>query len=194
LRSRTPWGPISWVEETVALGFDGYAIGGLSVGEPKEEMLRVIDHVAPQLPASRPRYLMGVGTPSDLVDGVARGLDLFDCVMPTRHARTGWLFTSQGRVSIKHARYATDDEPLDPTCGCSTCRRFSRAYLRHLFLGNDPLAVRLHTIHNLTFYLGLMTEMRRAIGVGEFGRWYERTRNAVWYQVDTARHDKEDAE
>jgi queuine tRNA-ribosyltransferase len=181
------------VADTVDVGFDGYAIGGLSVGEPKDEMLRVIDHVAPQLPAARPRYLMGVGTPGDLVDGVARGLDLFDCVMPTRHARTGWLFTSNGRVSIKHARYATDDGPLDPACGCSTCRRFSRAYLRHLFLTNDPLAVRLHTIHNLAFYLGLMTEMRRAIAAGRFGAWRELTRNAAWYRPDGIGHDGEES-
>jgi queuine tRNA-ribosyltransferase len=153
----------------------------------------VIDHVAPQLPASRPRYLMGVGTPGDLVEGVTRGLDLFDCVMPTRHARTGWLFTSNGRVSIKHARYATDDEPLDPACGCSTCRRFSRAYLRHLFLTNDPLAVRLHTIHNLTVYLGLMTEMRQAIAAGRFGPWRERARGTAWYRQDVIEHDEEES-
>jgi queuine tRNA-ribosyltransferase len=182
------------VEETVAVGFDGYAIGGLSVGEPKDELLRIVDHVAQRLPASHPRYLMGVGTPSDLVDGVARGLDLFDCVIPTRHARTGWLFTSGGRVSIKHARYAAADGPLDPACGCSTCRRFSRAYLRHLFLANDPLAVRLHTIHNLTFYLGLMTDMRQAIATGQFGQWLARTRNAAWYRPDVPEHDEEESE
>ncbi len=181
------------VAETVEIGFDGYAIGGLSVGEPKDEMLRVIDHVVPHLPASRPRYLMGVGTPCDLVDGVARGLDLFDCVMPTRHARTGWLFTSNGRVSIKHARYATDDGPLDPVCACTTCRRFSRAYLRHLFLANDPLAVRLHTIHNLTFYLGLMTEMRQAIAAGRFSQWRERARNAAWYRPDVVEQHEEES-
>jgi queuine tRNA-ribosyltransferase len=173
------------VDETVAVGFDGYAIGGLSVGEPKSEMLRVIDHVVPRLPAAKPRYLMGVGTPADLVDGVSRGLDLFDCVMPTRHARTGWLFTSEGRVSIKHARYATDDRPLDPACGCSTCRRFSRAYLRHLFQSNDPLAVRLHTTHNLSFYLGLMAEMRRAIEDGRFGVWKAQADTAAWHRTDT---------
>ncbi|MFZ5862112.1 MAG: tRNA guanosine(34) transglycosylase Tgt [Nitrospirota bacterium] len=173
------------IAESVAVGFDGYAIGGLSVGEPKAEMLRVIDHVAPRLPADMPRYLMGVGTPGDLADAVARGLDLFDCVMPTRHARTGWLFTSEGRVSIKHARYATDDRPLDPACACSTCRRFSRAYLRHLFQSNDPLAVRLHTIHNLSFYLGLMAEMRRAIEDGRFGAWKTAADAAAWRRTDT---------
>jgi queuine tRNA-ribosyltransferase len=172
------------IAETLAVGFDGYAIGGLSVGEPKDEMLRIIEHVAPRLPESRPRYLMGVGTPGDLVEGVARGLDLFDCVMPTRHARTGWLFTSEGRVSIKHARYATDERPLDPACACSTCRRFSRAYLRHLFVSNDPLAVRLHTIHNLSFYLGLMAEMRGAIADGRFGAWKTRADTAAWRRTD----------
>jgi queuine tRNA-ribosyltransferase len=136
---------------------------------------------------------MGVGTPSDLVEGVARGLDLFDCVMPTRHARTGWLFTSEGRVSIKHARYATDDGPLDPACACSTCRRFSRAYLRHLFLANDPLAVRLHTIHNLTFYLGLMAEMRQVIATGRFSQWRERARSTAWYRPDAVGHHEEDS-
>ncbi len=182
------------LEEIVPLGFDGYAIGGVSVGEPKDAMLRVIDHVVSRLPAAQPRYLMGVGTPSDLVDGVARGLDLFDCVMPTRHARTGWLFTSEGRVSIKHARYAADDRPLDPACACSTCRRFSRAYLRHLFIANDPLAVRLHTIHNLTFYLGLMADMRRAVADEQFGQWLERTRTGAWYRATVVRQDEEDAE
>ncbi|MEW6683083.1 MAG: tRNA guanosine(34) transglycosylase Tgt [Nitrospirota bacterium] len=180
------------VDETIALGFDGYAIGGVSVGEPKDEMLRIVEHVAPRLPASHPRYLMGVGTPSDLVDGVARGVDLFDCVIPTRHARTGWLFTSEGRVSIKHARYAADDGPLDPACACSTCRRFSRAYLRHLFLANDPLAVRVHTIHNLTFYLGLMTEMRQAIAAARFGQWRERTGHSAWYRQDVVGHHEEE--
>ena len=154
--------------ETVALEFDGYAIGGLSVGESKDEMARVIEQVAPMLPASRARYLMGVGTPEDLIEGVARGIDLFDCVMPTRHARTGWLFTSRGRVVIKHAEYATDDRPLDPACGCYTCRHFSRAYLRHLFVSKEALASRLNTLHNLSFYLTLMAEMRCAIDEGRF--------------------------
>jgi len=156
------------VRQTVDLDFDGYAIGGLSVGESKEEMLRVLDHVTPMLPPTRARYLMGVGTPEDLIDGVARGIDLFDCVMPTRHARTGWLFTSRGRVVIKHAEYATDDRPLDPACGCYTCRHFSRAYLRHLFMSKEVLGAHLNTIHNLSFYLTLMANIRAAIEEGRF--------------------------
>lgn len=156
------------VRQTVDLDFDGYAIGGLSVGESKEEMLRVLDEVTPMLPLTRARYLMGVGTPEDLIDGVARGIDLFDCVMPTRHARTGWLFTSRGRVVIKHAEYATDDRPLDPACGCYTCRHFSRAYLRHLFVSKEVLGARLNTIHNLSFYLTLMANIRAAIEEGRF--------------------------
>jgi len=156
------------VRQTVNLDFDGYAIGGLSVGESKEEMLRVLDEVTPMLPPTRARYLMGVGTPEDLIDGVARGVDLFDCVMPTRHARTGWLFTSRGRVVIKHAEYATDDRPLDPACGCYTCRHFSRAYLRHLFISKEVLGAHLNTIHNLSFYLTLMANIRAAIEEGRF--------------------------
>ncbi len=161
------------VRETIALDFDGYAIGGLSVGESKEDRLRVIDQVAPMLPSARPRYLMGVGTPQDLIDGVARGIDLFDCVMPTRHARTGWLFTSRGRVIIKHAEFASDDRPLDPSCGCYTCRHFSRAYLRHLFVSHEVLGARLNTIHNLSYYLTLMGEMRQAIAEGRFDAFRE---------------------
>ena len=156
------------VRQTVDLDFDGYAIGGLSVGESKEEMLRVLDEVTPMLPPTRARYLMGVGTPEDLIDGVARGVDLFDCVMPTRHARTGWLFTSRGRVVIKHAEYATDERPLDPACGCYTCRHFSRAYLRHLFMSKEVLGAHLNTIHNLSFYLTLMANIRAAIEEGRF--------------------------
>lgn len=154
--------------ELTALDFDGYAIGGLSVGESKPEMLGVIDQVAPMLPADRPRYVMGIGTPMDLLDGVARGIDLFDCVMPTRHARTGWLSTHEGRVVIKHARYATDDRPIDAACGCSTCRRFSRAYLRHLFMSKEALGARLGTIHNLWFYLKFMEDLRAALDEGRF--------------------------
>jgi len=166
-------------QDMVALDFDGYAIGGLSVGEPKDAMLDVIDRVAPNLPQERPRYVMGVGTPEDVIDGVARGIDLFDCVMPTRHARTGWLFTSQGRVIIKHARYATDDAPLDPECSCYTCRHFSRAYLRHLFVTGEILAARLNTIHNLSFYLGMMAEIRTALDEGRFGAWRRRAQAVV---------------
>ncbi len=151
------------------VGFDGYAIGGLSVGEPKDEMMRVLAHVAPRLPADRPRYLMGVGTPEDLVEGVARGVDLFDCVMPTRNARNGWLFTRFGDVKIRNARHRDDRRPLDATCGCHTCRTFSRAYLHHLNRTDEILGAHLSTLHNLHYYLDLMARMRAAIAVGGFG-------------------------
>jgi queuine tRNA-ribosyltransferase len=145
------------------IGFDGFAIGGLSVGEPKEEMLRVLDHVAPRLPADRPRYLMGVGTPEDLVAGVVAGIDMFDCVMPTRNARNGWLFTRFGDIKIRNARYKSDTEPLDATCGCHACRNFSRGYLHHLNRINEILGARLATIHNLFYYHQLMADLREAI-------------------------------
>ncbi len=145
------------------IGFDGYALGGLSVGEPKAEMLRVLDAIAPQLPAERPRYLMGVGTPEDLVEAVRRGIDMFDCVMPTRNARNGWLFTSLGDVKIKNQRHRLDTGPLDPNCDCYTCRHFSRAYLRHLHANNEILGARLNTIHNLRYYQTLMAGLRDAI-------------------------------
>jgi queuine tRNA-ribosyltransferase len=151
------------VEGLLEIGFDGIAVGGLSVGEPQAEMLRVLEEVVPQIPRSFPRYLMGVGTPQDLVEGVARGIDLFDCVLPTRHARTGSLFTKTGEIHIKNARYTEDDRPLDPDCGCYTCRNFSRAYLRHLFMAKELLAIRLNTLHNLYYYLTLMEGMRQAI-------------------------------
>ncbi len=147
----------------VATGFDGYAIGGLSVGEPKEEMLRVLGAVAPRLPANRPRYLMGVGTPEDIVAGVTAGIDMFDCVLPTRNARNGWLFTRHGDVKIRNARYRTDTGALDPTCGCYTCRNFTRGYLHHLQRVNEILGARLNTIHNLHYYLTLASELRAAI-------------------------------
>ncbi|GAA4321682.1 tRNA guanosine(34) transglycosylase Tgt [Pigmentiphaga soli] len=153
------------------IGFHGYAIGGLSVGEPKEDMLRILNHVGPRLPAQAPRYLMGVGTPEDLVEGVARGIDMFDCVMPTRNARNGWLFTRYGDVKIRNARYRDDTAPLDETCGCYTCRNFSRAYLHHLFRSNEILGARLNTIHNLYYYLQLMRQMREAIEGGRFAAW-----------------------
>ena len=145
------------------IGFDGFAIGGLSVGEPKEEMLRVLAHVAPRLPADRPRYLMGVGTPEDLVASVAAGVDMFDCVMPTRNARNGWLFTRFGDIKIRNARYKTDTRPLDATCGCHACRNFTRGYLHHLNRVNEILGARLSTIHNLYYYHQLMTDLREAI-------------------------------
>ncbi|MBU1691103.1 MAG: tRNA guanosine(34) transglycosylase Tgt [Gammaproteobacteria bacterium] len=152
----------------VNIGFDGYAIGGLSVGEPKEDMLRILDHVAPQMPADKPRYLMGVGTPEDLVDAVARGVDMFDCVMPTRNARNGWLFTRFGTVRIKNAQYRMDMRPLDEACGCYTCRNFTRAYLHHLHRIGEILGARLNTIHNLYYYQELMQGIRRAIEEGHF--------------------------
>jgi queuine tRNA-ribosyltransferase len=148
------------------IGFDGYAIGGLSVGEPKEEMLRLIDHVAPRLPADRPRYLMGVGTPEDLVAAVGAGVDMFDCVLPTRNARNGWLFTRYGDVRIRNARYRADTAPLDATCACHTCRHFTRSYLHHLQRVNEILGAHLATVHNLHYYLTLMAELRAAIASG----------------------------
>ena len=145
------------------IGFDGYAIGGLSVGEPKEEMLGVLDHLQPRLPADRPRYLMGVGTPEDLVESVRRGIDMFDCVMPTRNARNGYLFTSRGMLRIRNARHARDTGPLDENCDCYTCRNYSRAYLRHLDKTGEILGARLNTIHNLYYYQALMRDLRAAI-------------------------------
>lgn len=153
------------------IGFHGYAIGGLSVGEPKEDMMRILGHVAPRLPAGAPRYLMGVGTPEDLVEGVARGIDMFDCVMPTRNARNGWLFTRYGDVKIRNARYRDDTRPLDPSCACHTCAHFSRAYLHHLQRANEITGARLNTLHNLYFYLRIMAEMREAIAAGRFSAW-----------------------
>jgi queuine tRNA-ribosyltransferase len=150
------------------VGFDGIAIGGLSVGEPKEEMLRVLSHVGPRLPADKPHYLMGVGTPEDLVAGVANGIDMFDCVMPTRNARNGWLFTRFGDIKIKNARHKEEDRPLDETCECYACRNFSRAYLYHLHRAGEILGARLNTIHNLHYYLQLMREMRAAIDDDRF--------------------------
>ncbi len=155
----------------VDIGFEGYAIGGLSVGEPKEDMMRVLAHVAPRLPADAPRYLMGVGTPEDLVEGVSRGVDMFDCVMPTRNARNGWLFTRYGDIKIRNARYRDDTRPLDPSCKCHTCSHFSRAYLHHLQRANEITGSRLNTLHNLHFYLTIMQEMREAIEAGRFEQW-----------------------
>lgn len=147
----------------VDIGFDGYAIGGLSVGEPVEIMYELVKAVAPEMPKSRPRYLMGVGTPADIVYAVTQGIDLFDCVMPTRNARNGWLYTSQGIVKIRNARYTRDTGPLDPDCSCYTCTHFSRAYLRHLYRNNEILGARLNTIHNLHFYQDLMHTLREAV-------------------------------
>ncbi|EJN02673.1 tRNA guanosine(34) transglycosylase Tgt [Herbaspirillum sp. YR522] len=150
------------------LGFDGIAIGGLSVGEPKEDMMRVLEHVGPRLPADKPHYLMGVGTPEDLVAGVANGVDMFDCVMPTRNARNGWIFTRYGDIKIKNARYKDDDKPYDESCSCYACKNFSRAYLHHLHRAGEILGARMNTVHNLHYYLELMQEMRDAIDAGQF--------------------------
>jgi queuine tRNA-ribosyltransferase len=150
------------------VGFHGYAIGGLSVGEPKEDMMRVLDHVAPRLPANAPRYLMGVGTPEDLVAAVGMGIDMFDCVMPTRNARNGWLFTRFGDIKIRNAKHRDDPRPLDERCACHTCRHFSRAYIHHLNRVDEILGAHLSTLHNLHYYLELMADMREAIGAGHF--------------------------
>jgi len=150
------------------IDFPGLAIGGLSVGEPKEDMLRILQHVGPRLPENKPHYLMGVGTPEDLVVGVANGIDMFDCVMPTRNARNGWLFTRFGDLKIKNARYKDDTGPLDPSCSCYCCKNFSRAYLHHLHRAKEILGARLNTIHNLHYYLNLMQEMRDAIDADRF--------------------------
>lgn len=153
------------------IGFEGYAIGGLSVGEPKDEMMRVLAHTAPRMPAAQPRYLMGVGTPEDLVESVFLGVDMLDCVMPTRNARNGWLFTSHGDIKIRNARYRNDTRALDPECSCHTCSNYSRAYLHHLQRAGEISGARLNTLHNLHYYLNLMTEMRSAIEQKRFGEW-----------------------
>jgi queuine tRNA-ribosyltransferase len=162
----------------IDIGFHGYAIGGLSVGEPKEDMLRILVHTAPRLPREAPHYLMGVGTPEDLLDGIAAGIDMFDCVMPTRNARNGWLFTSRGDVKLRNARYKDDTRPLDLSCACHTCRHFSRAYLHHLQRVNEILGARLNTIHNLHYYLELMRQAREAITEGRFETWSRQVRAA----------------
>jgi len=149
--------------ELVKIGFDGYAIGGLSVGEPHEERDRVLDFTVPELPEEQPRYLMGVGRPEDIIAGVLRGIDMFDCVMPTRNARNGYLFTSRGVLKIRNARYEQDTRPLDPDCDCNTCQNYSRAYLKHLDRCNEILGARLMTMHNLLFYQNLMQGLRDAI-------------------------------
>jgi queuine tRNA-ribosyltransferase len=157
------------LERTVAIGFDGYAIGGLSVGEEKPVMYGVLDHIADKMPADSPRYLMGVGTPEDLIEAVYRGVDMFDCVMPTRNGRTGGVFTWQGKLNIRNARFTTDDSPLDPECPCSVCARYSRGYLRHLYQAGEILAATLISHHNLAFYLDLMRRVREEIKAGTFG-------------------------
>lgn len=171
------------LDAIASMDFDGLAIGGLSVGEKPAQMHEVVQAVAPLMPADRPRYLMGVGRPEDLVECVRAGVDIFDCVMPTRNARNGQLFTSTGKVNIKNAAYAELDEALDPECGCEVCRDYSKAYLRHLFMSKEPLYARLATFHNLAYYLGLMAKMRKAIAEGQFeafrSRFYRREQRGI---------------
>jgi queuine tRNA-ribosyltransferase len=178
------------VEMIAALDLPGHSIGGLAVGEPKPVMYEMTELVAGLLPADRPRYLMGVGKPTDLVEAVARGVDLFDCVMPTRNARNGQAFTADGPVNIANARFARDPEPIDRECPCEGCRRFSRAYVRHLFAARELLAYRLLTLHNLTFYLGLMRQMREAIARGDFSRF--RARFLDRYGLESLRGSADD--
>ncbi|MFP4316230.1 MAG: tRNA guanosine(34) transglycosylase Tgt [Desulfovibrionales bacterium] len=159
------------MEQICAIPFDGYALGGLSVGESKEEMLAIVREFSSRLPKDRPRYLMGVGTPLDILDGIEAGLDLFDCVLPTRNARNGTLYTSHGKINIKGAQYKEDDDPLDANCACYTCRTFTRAYLRHLYTARELLSYRLNTIHNLTFFLDMVRGARKAIQNGTFGEY-----------------------
>ena len=158
-------------KELTAMPFDGFAIGGLSIGETPDLMQKMARYTAPLLPQNKPRYLMGVGRPEDLVEGVRAGIDMFDCVMPTRNARNGQLFTSQGKINIKNARYADDAAPLDRECPCETCTQYSRAYLRHLFVAGELLSARLNTVHNLTYYIGIMRQMREAILENRFDDW-----------------------
>jgi len=158
----------------LGIGFDGYAIGGLAVGEPKETMQRMLHHVAPRLPVERPRYLMGVGTPADIIAAVQAGVDLFDCVLPTRNARNGWLFSRWGDIKLRNARYRDDTRPIDDTCACYACRHFTRAYLHHLQRANEILGARLATIHNLFYYLTLMRELRAAIAAGRLADYAAR--------------------
>ncbi len=166
------------LRELVNIGFDGYAIGGLSVGEPKEDMLRILAHTAPKMPANKPRYLMGVGTPEDIIDAVSQGIDMFDCVMPTRNARNGWLFTRFGTVKIRNAQYRLDTAPLDEQCSCYTCRNFTRAYLHHLYRLGEILGARLNTIHNLHYYQELMQGIRKAIEEQCFDEFVQEFRQA----------------
>jgi queuine tRNA-ribosyltransferase len=154
------------LETLTDIGFDGYAVGGLSVGEPKDERERIVAHVVPRMPADRPRYLMGMGTPEDIIGAVNAGIDMFDCVLPTRNARNGWLFTRSGDVKIRNARYRDDTAPLDEACACATCRNYTRAYLHHLQKANEILGARLNTLHNLHYYQDLMRELRGAIERG----------------------------
>lgn len=174
------------LDELMEIDFDGYAIGGLSVGEEKSSMFEVIAETAPRMPLDRPRYLMGAGTPEDIVNAVALGVDMFDCVLPTRNARNGQLFTSQGRVNIKNTRYREDAGPVDESCGCPVCRRYSRAYLRHLYFSGEVLGSVLNTIHNVRFYLDTMSRIRQAIELGTFNEF------RIAYLNDLARRQDSD--
>ena len=155
------------------MDFDGIAVGGVSVGESKHEMFDVMDFTAGLLPREKPRYLMGVGTPLDIVAGIRRGIDMFDCVLPTRNARNGTLYTSQGKINIKRREFAEDDSPLDPACGCYTCRTFSKAYLRHLYVSQELLSFRLNSIHNLAYFLNLVRSARQAILEDRYEAYYQ---------------------
>ena len=159
------------MQKTAEINCDGYAIGGLAVGEPAETMYEIIDAVEPYIPKEKPRYLMGVGTPTNIIEGVARGVDMFDCVLPARNARHGKLYTWEGALNIKNEKYKNDDRPIDPTCTCPTCRSFSRAYLRHLFAAGEMLAMRLAVLHNLHFYNELMAKIREALDNGTFAEF-----------------------
>lgn len=172
---------IAHAKDIASLGLDGYAIGGLAVGEPKEDMYRIISAVEPYLPQDKPRYLMGVGTPGNILEGVSRGVDLFDCVMPTRNARHGHLFTKSGIININNAKYAKDTHPIDETCSCSTCKNHSRAYVRHLLKSGEMLGMRLAVIHNLHFYNHMMEEIRAALDNGTF----EDYKNEYCVKLDT---------
>ena len=167
------------LEGLLEIGFDGYAIGGLSVGEEKSTMFDVVSHIAPRLPEDKPRYLMGVGTPEDIVNAVACGVDMFDCVMPTRNARNGSLFTSRGKISIKNARYRSDQRPVDEACGCTVCSRYSRAYLRHLYMSGEILGSVLSSLHNVCFYLDTMARIRQAILLGTFNEFRDSFLNTL---------------
>jgi queuine tRNA-ribosyltransferase len=171
------------IEEAAALDLPGYALGGYAVGEAPEQMWEGVARDAPRMPRGKPRYLMGVGTPEDLLAGIAAGVDMFDCVLPTRTARNGLLYTSRGKLVIRNARYADDGEPPDPACGCVTCRTFSRAYLRHLFKAGEILGLRLNTLHNLHFYLSLLSEAREAVAAGGFAG-FRRARLAAWSESE----------
>lgn len=176
------------LDALTAMDFDGYAIGGLSVGEPKDEMIKVLDYVGHQMPAAKPRYLMGVGTPADIVEAVRRGIDMFDCVMPTRNARNAHLFTSQGLLKLRNARFKDDTRPLDPACDCYTCSHFSRAYLHHLDKCREMLGAQLNTIHNLHYYQRLMQGLRQALEQGRFTAFAE-----AFYQGQAVLEQQPDA-